>query len=432
MNKLLHKLYYDIDSGYIGAVPLFKKAQLVDKSIKQSDINKWYYKQGINQIHHKSNKKGDLPIFSSIGDSYQIDLAFLPKYKSVNKGYEVILTCININTRKAFAYKSKRKDSDSILALIKQFVDDSNAKTITSDNGSEFINSKVQDYFKNNNIVHHLAEPEDHNLMGKIERFNRTLKEKLDKIFTSIEEPIWFDILDKVITNYNNTYHSVIKQSPNRVTKADEAEIIKQSKMKTNNILEKRNELIIGNTVRIIETNPFGKTGSQFSDEVYTIDKVTGLSSYRIRNSNNKLMRKLYKYEELLVVNEIENPKSRNKIKTIAKSQLDRNKVKFKEGLENNNIFDGTRKHKVSATQARKEKLDELNAKYKDVVFVDDGDEFKIIKIYFSRNKYLVDYTDKEGNIHYSMLKEIEEAIEKGMQQKPLRRSTRINNNNKK
>ena len=56
---------------------------------------------------------------------------------------------------------------------------------LTTDNGSEFTNTAIKKLLKDNDIEHYLNEPEDHSTMGMIERFNRTLKQKLEKIFAS-------------------------------------------------------------------------------------------------------------------------------------------------------------------------------------------------------------------------------------------------------
>ena len=92
------------------------------------------------------------------------------------------LTIININTRKAYAYKAKNKNTKTILELIKQFYRDTGEQVniITSDNGSEFIAKTIQDWAEDKKIEWYFGEPENHSKLGIIERFNRTLKERLN------------------------------------------------------------------------------------------------------------------------------------------------------------------------------------------------------------------------------------------------------------
>ena len=50
------------------------------------------------------------------------------------------------------------------------------------------------------------------------ERFIRTLKNKIFKHMTAISKNIYFDVLDDIVTKYNNTVHRTIKMKPIEVT----------------------------------------------------------------------------------------------------------------------------------------------------------------------------------------------------------------------
>ena len=45
-------------------------------------------------------------------------------------------------------------------------------------------------------------------------RFIRTLKHKIEKHRTVISNNLYFDVLDDIVDEYNNTYHSSIKMKP--------------------------------------------------------------------------------------------------------------------------------------------------------------------------------------------------------------------------
>jgi hypothetical protein len=60
-----------------------------------------------------------------------------------------------------------------------------------------------------------------------VERFNRTLKEKMWRYFTEKQTNKWTDILDDLINSYNNSYHTSIKIEPLNVNKRYENEIYK-------------------------------------------------------------------------------------------------------------------------------------------------------------------------------------------------------------
>ena len=149
-DDLLEKLYYNPTTGYIGTVALYKKAIDIQPDIKQNDVKIWMEKQQVRQLNKSSSIKPKyMPIFSNQGESYLIDLTFLPKFKKQNHGYDIMMTCININTRKGYAYYAKNKEQGTIVDLLQKFYNDTGKRihTITSDNGSEFINRKAQKFF---------------------------------------------------------------------------------------------------------------------------------------------------------------------------------------------------------------------------------------------------------------------------------------------
>ena len=53
---------------------------------------------------------------------------------------------------------------------------------------------------------------------GLIERFNRSLKERLERYFTQTGKHRWIDVLQQFTDNYNRTYHRTIKMAPVDVT----------------------------------------------------------------------------------------------------------------------------------------------------------------------------------------------------------------------
>ncbi|EGZ30784.1 hypothetical protein PHYSODRAFT_473214 [Phytophthora sojae] len=152
---------------------------LQDPNITLKYVKDWYATQSDIQRFQEQKKRFDgFKIASHSPNSWQIDLAFWDK--------KPILTAININSRLGYA---------------KAF-----------DNGSEFMNSQTQEFFKSKKIEHFNIEPGDHRTMGKIERFNRTIKQRLTKMSPKrLTQKIIADVID----NYNSTFHRSIGMTPN-------------------------------------------------------------------------------------------------------------------------------------------------------------------------------------------------------------------------
>ncbi|GMF30098.1 unnamed protein product [Phytophthora lilii] len=79
------------------------------------------------------------------------------------------------------------------------------------------MSSQAQEFFQTKKIEHYNNEPGDHGTMGKIERFNRTLKQRLTKMSS---KRITQKLITDVIENYNSTFHRFIKMTPNEAKAA--------------------------------------------------------------------------------------------------------------------------------------------------------------------------------------------------------------------
>ena len=98
-----------------------------------------------------------------------------------------------------------------------------------------------------------------------VERFIRTLKNKIYKYMTSILKNIYIDKLDGIVNKYNNTYHSTIKIKPINVKSST---FINSSK--ENNSRDPKFK--IGDIVRISKyTNIFAKGYIPNWSEVFVI-----------------------------------------------------------------------------------------------------------------------------------------------------------------
>ena len=65
-----------------------------------------------------------------------------------------------------------------------------------------------------------------------VERFIRTLKTKIHKYMTAINQNIYFDALDNIVYKYNNTVHRTVKMKPIEVMNHSYAEYNEDSNNK--------------------------------------------------------------------------------------------------------------------------------------------------------------------------------------------------------
>ena len=54
-----------------------------------------------------------------------------------------------------------------------------------------------------------------------VERWNKTMKNRMWKMFSANNSTVYWDKLDKLVDDYNNTIHSSIKMTPTEASKKE-------------------------------------------------------------------------------------------------------------------------------------------------------------------------------------------------------------------
>ena len=123
-----------------------------------------------------------------------------------------------------------------------------------------------------------------------VERLNRTIKELLYKYLQSTNTKTITTVLPKIISNYNNSYHSTIKMAPNEVNEHNIDNVY-------HNILERatikiREPIKVGDKVRIqLKRKSFTKGyKAKSSKELYEVEAREG-SYYIIKGLDRKYLR---------------------------------------------------------------------------------------------------------------------------------------------
>ncbi len=111
-----------------------------------------------------------------------------------------------------------------------------------SDNGSGFTSKLLAEYLSQHGIKHIFGTPYHPQGRGKIERFNRSIKEKLCLVVYCSPEELK-KVVDETIATYNRTPHeSLDNVSPNDVYAGRKEEILQRRKEKKRLTLERRKE----------------------------------------------------------------------------------------------------------------------------------------------------------------------------------------------
>ena len=119
-------------------------------------------------------------------------------------------------------------------------VDKDNMPMLYTDNGPGFISDIMADYLENHNMRHIFGTPYHPQGRGKIERFTRSIKERLCLVIYCSPGDLK-KAVDEAIEAYNATPHEALDNvSPNDVYAGRGGEIVQRRKEKKRLTLERR------------------------------------------------------------------------------------------------------------------------------------------------------------------------------------------------
>lgn len=293
-NEALKKLYYDPTTGFTGAEKLWQRAKQYGLTITKKQVQDFLKEQKTEQLHAVKQKVSIPIVAPSPGYNFQIDLMDMSRYKKYNSGMAWILACVDVYSRYAWCLPMLRKEAGDVAQAITKILKQRVPRKIGTDSGTEFLNSQVQDIFRQYNIIHFTAQSGDHNKMGIVERFNKTLRYLIAKSMSANESYNWVDNLQKLVENYNNSKHSTIKVTPAQALSGMQV----GKRQPVGNVAKAFSAVPIGSTVRVRDNKKTFKKGSDpsWSADTYEVVDVVG---YKIKVKGKT---KLYSVNNVLPI----------------------------------------------------------------------------------------------------------------------------------
>ena len=339
--ELLKDLYY-VKHNYDSAPVLYQKAKVEQPKITLKFVSEWLKKQQPQQLNKeiKNDSAFDLPIYSDSPNAYQVDLTFLPKFKKQNDGYDILFTAINIISKLAFLDITKDKTGENILFFVKSMLDVTPIDSITCDYGKEFKNKNFISFCNQHKIKLYFVNDESHDKLGIINRFHRTIKDKLKKYFTANNTVRWIDVIFDIVDNYNHTINSSIGQSPLSVNSYDAIRIIKSKELQTDLIRQaKPDQTMTGKLCRIkIHKKLFAdKSSSNYSYEIYRITSSSP-NSVIVESVDNNLIVKSVKKSDIQIIHDTTEKINLNEKEAVIKNSTIDRRLR-KSGVDVDNIL---------------------------------------------------------------------------------------------
>lgn len=239
-------------------------------------------------------------------DLWQADVVEMRPYARFNKGYNYILTVIDVLSKYAWAVPLKSKSGNEMSDTIAKIIRDDGRcpKNFQTDRGKEFYNANVQKLVKKHSINHYST----YSVMkaSVVERFNRTLKNNMWKMFTLNGNYKWIDALSRLVGEYNARKHRTIGMRPIDVTPAIADKLL--NTVYSNVKIAAPARFKVGDPVRVSKVKTIFKKGytPNWSTEVFKIVKVqkTNPVTYVLKDSRgNPIAGGFYEYELQRVAN---------------------------------------------------------------------------------------------------------------------------------
>ena len=220
------------------------------------------------------------------------DLILIPKYAKQNNGYKYILTVMDVFSKFAWIAVTKKKDKITITNSFENIIQKSNRKPIKlwSDGGGEYDNHYFRGMLKKYNIEPYRTDSELKAIMA--ERFNQSLMNKIAKMFTERGNNRYIDDIERIVDEYNHSYHISIKMTPEDASKKQNEGIVYYDLYnKRRREMMKRNlkpKFKVGDIVRIYKFKKIFEKGyaPKWSSEIFVIYKNNGTipNTYKIRS----------------------------------------------------------------------------------------------------------------------------------------------------
>ena len=314
--EILIELYEGIDTPY-GIVALQKVLSSKFIGITQRDLREFLYTHESWQLKYptvvgapdKSYLLAKKPGF------LELDYMFMPdESRGVNNNRNYLLTCIDRFSRYGWVIPRSNKTGMGTLEAFKRITTQfkkltgSYPRIVFHDNGTELHNQWMKEYIES--VVAEggmgarqlLTEP--YRPAVVIERFNRTIREKLDRFQHMFKCQRYVDAIPRIVKAYNNHAHKSTGEAPADLL-VDKtlwrAVIQKQKTAGEKRVNKTTNKLVVGDTVRLSLRKAKGSIGhvgsaDQWSKMIYTIKRIVksrGAHRYKLTDSRQKDFAKL-------------------------------------------------------------------------------------------------------------------------------------------
>lgn len=242
-------------------------------------------------------------IVKGIDEIWAADLVDMQAFAEFNDNVKYLLCVIDIFSKYGWIKPLKQKTGVAVANAFENiFSEGRKPEKLWVDKGTEFYNKHV----KGLGVELYSTENEEKSCV--IERWNRTMKEKMFKYFSANSTRRYINVLSDMVDNYNSTKHSSTRMTPIEASKKTNENIVwfrLNGKVNTELIKPK---LSIGDRVRITKIKKTFEKGytPRWTEEVFTISQVqyTYPPTYKITDESGEEIQGTFYEQELQKTNQ--------------------------------------------------------------------------------------------------------------------------------
>lgn len=277
----LKRQYFDPQhaTSFSGARNLIRANK---RNVSSAAIREWFTKHDTYTLHKAIRRKFPRLYYdvNARDQVWEADLIQLTSLKNYNDGISYILVVIDVLSKFVWVQPLHDKTTREVTNAFKKILDNNDHRfpgMVQSDKGKEFLGNTFQTFLKENDIQFRVVRNPDVKA-AVVERFNRTLKERMYRYFSYKNTYRYIDVLQDLVKAYNKTPHSTIKMPPAAVTIYN-AHVARKNLVATASRRQphrKKAKYKTGQYVRISrEKNVFEKGAEKkWSEEIFKIVRV--------------------------------------------------------------------------------------------------------------------------------------------------------------
>ena len=219
--------YHDLRApGSLGGVQRFAKAHHLPLKKAQRVLER----DLVYTLHKPRRRRFPTlsVIVGGLDDQWVADLVEVQPLAKYNRGLRYLLTVVDVLSKYAWVQPLKAKTGVALVHAFDKIVTQGRRRPnrLQMDRGKEFYNRTFQRWLDEQGIQHFSTEGDAK--ASVVERFNRTLKERLYRYFTAANTLTFDDVLPNLVQGYNSTRHRSIGMVPQDVTWDNEEAVWKR------------------------------------------------------------------------------------------------------------------------------------------------------------------------------------------------------------